>query len=439
MAAVSGILVACASSPDKIDAAFVSAFKYEPYSCEQIAFDMAVVARHTQSLYDNLKSARRHDKWQAGVGVILLPTLFALEGGDGVEASEYAVLKGEFESLLYASMQKRCGFEPLSPDGLIEEALTEDTMIVLPDNRRVSLSQMLGFLEQAHTQGLVSDAQLNAARDTAFMLLGSNGDGHNLPLGSLDNFYALINELEIALPLRDVQQVATAPAAVRAPDPAPRALAPASSARALEAVAPPNTQRIESLARRVEALAPPGDLQSIQPIVADEPSAAMPSVSAIQAHDAPVHFGAKTLESILREYAHLENFYVDEIPQWKLVQFFNKAGIVNTTPVLGYIDTTLWGSGKHGVLFTPEGIYYSNDFVAGVGGTFFIAYDDIAQHAQPNFEKRYFYLGFGGLPKRGLIDFVGNDTDLESLLSMIEEIQANYEPTVQSVAVALSR
>lgn len=42
VAVLSSTLLACASNPDNIDAAYVSAFKYEPYSCEQIAFELGL-------------------------------------------------------------------------------------------------------------------------------------------------------------------------------------------------------------------------------------------------------------------------------------------------------------------------------------------------------------------------------------------------------------
>ena len=442
---LSSTLLACASNPDNIDAAYVSAFKYEPYSCEQISFELGFVARRTQALYDTLRSTRRHDNWQAGVGVILLPTLFALEGGDGVEASEYAFLKGEFEALQYASMQKRCGFASVSPDVQIEEALAEDTVIILPDNRRVSLSQMLGLLEQAYAQQLITEQELQAAQDTAFMLLGSDGDGRNLPAGALDNLYALINELELALPMHEMSQIAAAePGQTSLP---PRTLAPAApaSGTVTAANAPRTPRSLDALVEQVETLEPrepSSGLQSIQLIEPRDPAEAVALTGELIPQDGMSHAmpaGPKTLESILHEYADLENYYVGDLPQWKLVRFFDKAGIANTTPVLAYIDTTLWGSGANGVVFTPEGIYYSNDFVAGVGGTYFISYADVVQHAVPNFNKRYFYLGYGALPKRGLIDFVGNDTDLDGLLGMIEEIQAHYKSPEERFPMALAR
>jgi len=61
-----------------------------------------------------------------GVGLLLFwPTLFFLEGGDGPEAAQYADLKGEFEALRQASVQKCCEIEMESPDEIIEK-IAED-------------------------------------------------------------------------------------------------------------------------------------------------------------------------------------------------------------------------------------------------------------------------------------------------------------------------
>lgn len=125
--ALTALLVAClgcASGPKKIGAAYVSPLKYKDHDCEQIAMEMDYVSRRTTELYHSLKKASNNDKWQMGVGLILFwPTLFALEGGDGPEASEYAQLKGEYEALRQAAIEKKCSMEamPPSPEELIKQ------------------------------------------------------------------------------------------------------------------------------------------------------------------------------------------------------------------------------------------------------------------------------------------------------------------------------
>lgn len=125
--AVSILVTACASNPDKIDAAYVSPLKYQNYDCQQIGMEMDYIGNRTSKLYQRMKSERTKDNWQMGVGLILFwPALFALEGGDGPEASEYSQLKGEFEALRQTSVQKKCDLNFKSPDEIIKENAEKD-------------------------------------------------------------------------------------------------------------------------------------------------------------------------------------------------------------------------------------------------------------------------------------------------------------------------
>lgn len=112
----------CASSPDKIDAAYVSPLKYKDYDCDQVAMEMDYVGQRTTKLYQRLKAERTADNWQMGVGLVLFwPSLFLLEGGDGPEAAEYAQLKGEYEALRDVSVSKKCGIQGRSPEQILKE------------------------------------------------------------------------------------------------------------------------------------------------------------------------------------------------------------------------------------------------------------------------------------------------------------------------------
>ena len=123
------LLTACASSPDKIDAAYVSPLKYQNYDCDQIALEMDYVGQRTTKLYTRLKKERNKDNAQMGVGLVLFwPALFFLEGGDGPEAAEYSQLKGEFEALRQNSIQRKCEIESKSPDDIMKDSRkNEDT------------------------------------------------------------------------------------------------------------------------------------------------------------------------------------------------------------------------------------------------------------------------------------------------------------------------
>ena len=100
---------ACATSPNKIAAQYVSPMQYQGYDCDQIGLEQSRIERRTNELYASLKNQANADKWQMGIGLVLFwPTLFMLEGGDGPEAVEYARLRGEYNALAEVSVYKKC-------------------------------------------------------------------------------------------------------------------------------------------------------------------------------------------------------------------------------------------------------------------------------------------------------------------------------------------
>jgi hypothetical protein len=121
------MMVACASNPNDIDAAYVAPLKYKDYDCDQLAMEMDYVGQRTTKLYQRLKDERKADNWQMGLGLVLFwPALFFLEGGDGPEAAEYAQLKGEYEALRDNAVTKKCGIDSKSPEEIIRDAEDDD-------------------------------------------------------------------------------------------------------------------------------------------------------------------------------------------------------------------------------------------------------------------------------------------------------------------------
>jgi hypothetical protein len=105
-------LGACATDPNKIGATYVSPTPYRSWDCGQISEERGHVESRCATLYSQLKKEANGDKWQMGVGAVLFwPALFALEGGDGPEAAEFAQLKGQYEALRTVSVEKKCDIE----------------------------------------------------------------------------------------------------------------------------------------------------------------------------------------------------------------------------------------------------------------------------------------------------------------------------------------
>lgn len=164
------ILASCASNPDSIQAAYVSPMKYADYDCRQLGTEMGYVEQRTNTLYQNLRAKRRGDNWQMGVGLVLFwPTLFALEGGDGPEATEYAQLKGEYEALRENSVQKNCSLDFQSPDEILNAAREADTHVA-EESTESLLADRLRELESLRDQGLISEEEYQGARQRALGL-----------------------------------------------------------------------------------------------------------------------------------------------------------------------------------------------------------------------------------------------------------------------------
>lgn len=123
------MLAGCATSPDEMTASYVSPLQYQDYSCRQIGAESANIERRVAELYGTLDKKASNDNVQMGVGLILLwPTLFFLEGGDGNDAVEYKRLRGEYEALQKMSVQKNCGIH-----FNIQQALPKKPVTKKPD------------------------------------------------------------------------------------------------------------------------------------------------------------------------------------------------------------------------------------------------------------------------------------------------------------------
>ena len=118
----------CAKKPEKIAAASVSPLQYKDYDCDQIAQEMDRVGKRTTDLYYSIDKTAKKDAWMMGIGMVVFwPTLFLIEG-NGPEANEYAQLKGQYEALQQAAIQKKCNMEtlPPSPEQLIKSKDDEE-------------------------------------------------------------------------------------------------------------------------------------------------------------------------------------------------------------------------------------------------------------------------------------------------------------------------
>lgn len=104
-------LSGCATSAKNIDTAYVSPLEYQHYDCDQIGTESTRVSARASQLAGELDQNATGDAVAMGVGLVLFwPALFFVEG-DGTEAAEYARLKGQYNALQQASIEKKCAIE----------------------------------------------------------------------------------------------------------------------------------------------------------------------------------------------------------------------------------------------------------------------------------------------------------------------------------------
>lgn len=105
------VLAGCASSASEITSQYVSPIQYQTYTCQQIGAEAERVSHRAAQLAGVQDEKATNDAVAMGVGLVLFwPSLFFIKG-DGQTAAELGRLRGEFEALEQASIQKNCGIQ----------------------------------------------------------------------------------------------------------------------------------------------------------------------------------------------------------------------------------------------------------------------------------------------------------------------------------------
>jgi hypothetical protein len=131
------LLVGCADHTHEIQASYVSPLQFQGYSCKQISQEMGRVSRRAQEVAYSVNDNADGDSTAMAVGLILFwPSLFFIDG-DTPQAQEYARLKGEFDALEQAAIEKDCGFKvEESPFVKIEEERKKQQQAQDPKNNQ---------------------------------------------------------------------------------------------------------------------------------------------------------------------------------------------------------------------------------------------------------------------------------------------------------------
>lgn len=102
------LLAGCASSSDAIKASYISPLQYQNHTCQQLGAEAERVSRRASEAAGVQDAKRTQDQWATGAAIVIFWPAAFFVGGDGPNAAELARLKGEFEAIEQASIQKNC-------------------------------------------------------------------------------------------------------------------------------------------------------------------------------------------------------------------------------------------------------------------------------------------------------------------------------------------
>lgn len=92
-------LTSCATSPKKIDAAYVSSLTYKNLSCQDVDTEMAAVTARGEQLYSKLNRRAGRDTFNMTLGLVFSwPALLFIKGNNA-QTGEFAQLKGQYQAL----------------------------------------------------------------------------------------------------------------------------------------------------------------------------------------------------------------------------------------------------------------------------------------------------------------------------------------------------
>ena len=104
------VITGCSTAAKDISARYVSSAQYASYDCEQVEQELIRISGKVQAMTGQLNDNLEPDNVTTTAGILLFwPALFFL-GGTKEQEAEYAQLKGEYNALEQASIQKKCGF-----------------------------------------------------------------------------------------------------------------------------------------------------------------------------------------------------------------------------------------------------------------------------------------------------------------------------------------
>ncbi len=104
-------LAGCASSSGNITASYVSPLQYQSYNCDQIAQEAQRVSAKVVELSGVQDQNATNDAVKTTLAVVIFPLIALANSGNGQNAAQLGELKGQFDGLQQASIQKNCNIK----------------------------------------------------------------------------------------------------------------------------------------------------------------------------------------------------------------------------------------------------------------------------------------------------------------------------------------
>ena len=124
------LLCGCASSSDTVTGSYSSPLQYQSYTCQQLGEEAQRISAHVAQASGTQDQKRTNDALATTAAIIIFWPAAFLVGGNDQNTAELARLKGEFEAIEKASIQKNCGLQfqkaPPPPKAAANEAQTSN-------------------------------------------------------------------------------------------------------------------------------------------------------------------------------------------------------------------------------------------------------------------------------------------------------------------------
>jgi hypothetical protein len=116
--------VACTTSPDSVQARYISPVAYSAWQCDQLLEERARLTGEVRKFTDLQRENANADAAMMTVGIVLLwPVLFGLAATKD-RKEDLARVKGEYEAVDQALRNKGCQIPPPPTDGSVRQQRT---------------------------------------------------------------------------------------------------------------------------------------------------------------------------------------------------------------------------------------------------------------------------------------------------------------------------